>query len=128
VFVDSKAPSGSRRRLPAAGDDAIRLGHHIETAAGTLIALGFLTRPAAFIASGDMAVAYFLTHFPAALLPVQNNGIPAVLFCFAFLYIAAHGAGVFSFLACPRARARSKKLVATASDEGGSRVPQPYMC
>ena len=68
----------------------------IETVAGALIAIGFLTKPAAFIASGEMAVAYFLSHAPRALLPVQNNGIPAVLFCFAFLYIAAMGAGSYS--------------------------------
>ena len=68
----------------------------IETVAGTLIAVGFLTTPAAFIAAGEMAVAYFLSHATRAPLPVQNNGIPAVLFCFAFLYIAAVGSGLYS--------------------------------
>ena len=68
----------------------------IETVGGALIAVGFLTKPLAFIASGEMAVAYFLSHLPRAFLPVENNGIPAVLFCFAFLYMAAHGAGPYS--------------------------------
>jgi putative oxidoreductase len=67
----------------------------IETVAGTLIAIGFKTRAAAFIAAGEMAVAYFLSHSPRAWLPVENNGIPAVLFCFAFLYVAARGAGPY---------------------------------
>jgi putative oxidoreductase len=68
----------------------------IETVAGTLIAVGLLTRPAAFIAAGEMAVAYFLSHAPRAPLPVLNNGIPAVLFCFAFLYMVARGSGRYS--------------------------------
>ena len=68
----------------------------IELTAGTLIMIGFQARPAAFIASGEMAVAYFLFQQPAGLLPIQNGGEPAVLFCFAFLYIAARGAGLLS--------------------------------
>ena len=68
----------------------------IEVVGGVLIAIGFLTRPAAFIASGEMAVAYFMAHQPQGPLPVQNEGVPAVLFCFAFLYVAARGAGVWS--------------------------------
>jgi len=64
----------------------------IEVVAGILIAIGLLTRPAAFIASGEMAVAYFMAHQPQGALPVQNMGMPAVLFCFAFLYMAARGA------------------------------------
>ena len=68
----------------------------LELVLGTLILIGFQTRFAAFIASGEMAVAYFVSHFPNALLPVQNNGQPAVLFCFAFLYMAAHGSGIWS--------------------------------
>jgi putative oxidoreductase len=65
----------------------------IELVAGALITIGWSTRPAAFIASGEMAVAYFLFQQPAGFLPIQNHGEPAVMFCFAFLYIAARGAG-----------------------------------
>jgi putative oxidoreductase len=68
----------------------------IELLGGLLVAVGLFTRPAAFIASGEMAAAYFMTHQPRGALPVQNQGIPAVLFCFAFLYFAARGAGIWS--------------------------------
>jgi putative oxidoreductase len=68
----------------------------LEAVAGTLIAIGLLTRPAAFVASGQMAVAYFMAHQPQGPLPLQNMGTPAVLFCFAFLYIASRGAGIWS--------------------------------
>jgi putative oxidoreductase len=68
----------------------------IEVIAGALIMLGLFTRPAAFIASGQMAFAYFIAHAPRALWPIHNGGEPAVLFCFAFLYIAARGAGIWS--------------------------------
>jgi putative oxidoreductase len=68
----------------------------IEAFIGPLIAMGLLTRPLAFIASGEMAAAYFITHQPHGTWPVQNQGVPAVLFCFAFLYIATRGAGIWS--------------------------------
>jgi putative oxidoreductase len=68
----------------------------IEIVAGTLILIGLFTRPAAFIASGQMAAAYFIAHFPKSVWPVENAGEPAVLFCFGFLYIAARGAGPLS--------------------------------
>lgn len=69
----------------------------IELIGGALIAIGLFTRTAAFLASGQMAVAYFMAHQFQGLLPVQNQGIPAVLFCFAFLHMAAFGAGIWSF-------------------------------
>ena len=76
----------------------------IEMVAGVLITIGLVAKPAAFLASGEMAVAYFMVHQfglvqigqPAGALPVQNGGIPAVLFCFAFLYIASRGSGIWS--------------------------------
>jgi putative oxidoreductase len=68
----------------------------IELAAGALIMIGWVTRPAAFVASGEMAFAYFLSHYPAGFWPIQNRGELAALYCFAFLYIAARGAGPFS--------------------------------
>lgn len=71
-------------------------GGIIEFGGGILVLLGLLTRFAAFIASGEMAVAYFMVHQPRAMLPIQNGGESAVLFCFAFLYIACHGAGKFA--------------------------------
>jgi putative oxidoreductase len=68
----------------------------IELVGGLLIAVGLFTRVAAFLASGEMAVAYFMAHFPQSPLPIVNKGEAAVLFCFVFLYIAAHGAGIWS--------------------------------
>jgi putative oxidoreductase len=68
----------------------------IEAVGGLLVMIGLFTRPAAFIASGEMAVAYFMAHQPKGTWPIQNQGETAVLFCFAFLYIAARGAGIWS--------------------------------
>ncbi|HEY1272430.1 MAG TPA: DoxX family protein [Terriglobales bacterium] len=68
----------------------------IEFFGGTLVALGLAAGLAAFIASGEMAVAYFKAHTPIGLWPIQNGGEWAVLYCFFFLYVAFHGAGRFS--------------------------------
>jgi len=78
----------------------------IEVVGGALILLGLLTQPVAFIASGEMAVAYFKAHFPAGFWPIQNHGEPAVLFCFIWLYFAANGAGPFSLDAALKSRRR----------------------
>ena len=72
------------------------IGGMLELVGGAAILLGFLTRPVAFILSGEMAVAYFQFHQPKGFWPVQNHGEPAVLFCFIFLFFAAHGAGAWS--------------------------------
>ena len=72
-------------------------GGVIELVAGTLIMLGLFTRPAAFIASGEMAVAYWGFHFaPDNPYPVANGGDAAILYCFLFLYLVAAGPGAFS--------------------------------
>ncbi|HEX3128182.1 MAG TPA: DoxX family protein [Thermoanaerobaculia bacterium] len=68
----------------------------IELIAGLMIALGLLTGLAAFIASGEMAVAYFMAHAPGGFWPLVNHGEAAVLYCFAFLYMAARGSGPLS--------------------------------
>lgn len=68
----------------------------IELVGGLMIAFGLFASIAAFIASGEMAVAFFMAHFPQAALPILNNGEPAVLYCFLFLYIAARGSGIWS--------------------------------
>jgi len=72
------------------------VGAVIEVVTGTLIALGLFTRPAAFLASGQMAVAYWMFHAPGSIYPAVNHGDAAILFCFVFLYIAAAGPGAFS--------------------------------
>jgi putative oxidoreductase len=68
----------------------------IELILGGLLLLGLLTRPVAFILSGEMAFAYFLEHFPRSFFPVINNGTAAILFCFACLYLATAGGGPYS--------------------------------
>jgi len=68
----------------------------IELVVGVLVMLGLFTRIAAIIGSGTMAYAYFTVHQPKGLLPIQNGGEPATLFCFAFLLIAFAGAGAFA--------------------------------
>ena len=68
----------------------------IEVFGGTLIALGLFTSIAAFIASGEMAVAYFWVHARRGFWPILNKGELAVVLCFLFLYIAARGAGPYS--------------------------------
>jgi putative oxidoreductase len=67
----------------------------IEFGGGLLIAVGFLTSIVAFIASGEMAAAYFTAHAPRGPVPIQNGGELAVLYCFLFLYIASRGAGMW---------------------------------
>lgn len=68
----------------------------LEVVGGALILVGLFTPPIAFILSGEMAVAYFQGHFPQGFWPVVNQGTPAILFCFLFLYLSAAGAGPWS--------------------------------
>jgi putative oxidoreductase len=74
----------------------------IEVIGGALIVIGLFTRPVAFILSGDMAVGYFMSHFPASFFPIVNRGDAAVLYCFIFLYLAAAGGGAWSLDASRR--------------------------
>lgn len=68
----------------------------IELFGGGLLAIGLFSRPVAFILCGDMAVAFFMAHFPKAWLPILNGGDLAVLFCFTFLYLCVAGPGPWS--------------------------------
>jgi putative oxidoreductase len=68
----------------------------IETFGGALLLLGLFTQPVAFIASGEMAAAYFKAHFPNSIWPTVNGGTNAALFCFIWLYFSAAGAGPWS--------------------------------
>ena len=72
------------------------IGGVIEIVTGTLIMLGWHTRIAAFIASGQMAVAYWMFHAPSSFYPVVNNGDAAILYSFLFLYLVAAGPGAFA--------------------------------
>jgi putative oxidoreductase len=79
-----------------AGEGIFYIGAWLELILGFLIALGLLTRVAAFVASGEMAVAYFMVHAKGDFFPIVNKGEAAVLYCFIFLFIAFYGAGRFS--------------------------------
>lgn len=68
----------------------------LELAGGFLVLIGLFTRPAAFILSGQMAVAYFIAHAPHGFLPILNQGELAVIYCFVFLYLSVAGAGAWS--------------------------------
>lgn len=68
----------------------------LETVGGLLILMGFLTVPVAFILCGEMAVAYFMAHFPQGFFPILNGGELAVLYCFIYLYLFTAGAGPLS--------------------------------
>ena len=90
LLTDSQPPVGSQ----------LWIGGAIELVCGVAIALGLLTRVAAFLASGTMAVAYFQFHwkfsFDSGFFPVVNGGELAVLYCFVFLYMACRSAGPWS--------------------------------
>jgi putative oxidoreductase len=68
----------------------------IEVVGGAMILLGLFSRWAAFIASGEMAFAYFMAHFPRSPFPLINGGGEAICFCFVFLFLAAAGPGSFA--------------------------------
>jgi putative oxidoreductase len=74
----------------------LTVGGVIEVVAGLLILIGLFAGIAAFISSGMMAIAYFMSHQPGGPLPIQNGGELAVIYCFVFLYIGAVGSGAWS--------------------------------
>ena len=93
---------GAQKLLPVFGGPManrpplMTLAGTIELGAGTLIALGLFASYAAFVASGQMAAAYFMSHLKAGFWPIQNHGDLAIMFCFFFLFVAAHGPGPWS--------------------------------
>ena len=94
--------------MPGGGTVALAsqmgVGALLETVGGALLLVGLFTRPVAFILSGEMAVAYFQFHFPRGFWPIVNEGQPAVLYCFIWLYLSAAGAGPWSLDAALRRR------------------------
>jgi putative oxidoreductase len=81
----------------------------IETVTGALITLGLFTRPAAFLAAGEMAFAYFTVHLPHGFFPINNHGEAAVMYCFAWLLLIFAGGGAYA-LDARRGRWRSTAL------------------
>jgi putative oxidoreductase len=98
-------PPGVQGPAPLAS--VLGLAGVIELVAGLMIALGFFAGFAAFLASGQMAVAYFRVHAPEAFWPILNQGELAVLYCFVFLYIASRGSGRYAVDAAFRRDPRS---------------------
>jgi len=96
-------PAGQMAGSGLALDTPASFAGIVEFAAGLLIALGLFTRPAAFLASGTMAVAYWIAHAPQNTFPLNNGGDAAILYCFVFLYLVFAGPGPWSLDA---ARAR----------------------
>ena len=83
------------------------IGGLLEVIGGLLLLVGLFVRPVSFILAGEMAVAYFQFHHPQSFFPTVNNGVPAVLHCFIFLYFVFAGAGAWSVdAAIARSRAR----------------------
>ena len=72
------------------------VGAWIELVGGFMVALGLLTRFAAFIAAGEMAVGYFMAHAPQSFFPIVSKGEAAVFYCFFFLFVVFHGPGRWS--------------------------------
>jgi putative oxidoreductase len=88
-------PPGGQPGLQQVGS-LLWIGGIIELVTSILVVLGLFTRLAAFVAAGEMAVAYFMFHFPHGFYPAVNMGEAAILYCFAFLYIAAAGPGAWA--------------------------------
>ena len=91
----------------------------LELVGGALILVGLLTRPVAFILSGEMAVAYFMSHLSRGFWPIQNQGEPAALFSFIFLFLAFNGAGPMSLDAL---RGKDRHLGDSVSSEEAERL------
>jgi putative oxidoreductase len=117
-----KLLGGFGRDAPAAFMSQMWLAGVIEVFGGAAIALGLFTSIVAFIASGEMAVAYFQAHAPRGFWPILNNGELAALYCFVFLYFAASGSGKWSVDAL-RGRARRQDRVPAANSAQPGRAP-----
>ena len=105
VGFPAGTPPGAQPLMTLFGIAAV-----IETVTGTLMILGLFTRSAALVASGEMAVAYWLVHASHSFYPVLNGGEAAILFCFVFLYISVAGPGVLSLDGLLRSGSPEKEL------------------
>ncbi len=89
----------------------------LETVGGLAIILGLFTRPVAFVLAGEMAVAYFQVFAPKSFFPIENNGIPPMMFCFLFLYLTFAGGGAWSLDALIARRRAQRSGAADAEPE-----------
>ena len=86
----------SAHHMPFVLDSLMGVAGVIETVGGLLLIAGFLTRTVAFITCGEMAVAYFIAHFPRGIFPINNMGETPILLCFIFLLLVFAGPGPWS--------------------------------
>jgi putative oxidoreductase len=89
-------PAGMPKGVTAKLMSQIGVAGVLEVAGGLLMLFGLFTRPVAFLLAGEMAVAYFQSHFPKSFWPTINGGVPAALYCFLWLYFSAAGPGPWS--------------------------------
>lgn len=106
---------GAFGKPAATADPKMLVAGTIELAGGLLVAAGLFTSLAAFVASGQMAAAYFMVHAPRGFWPIENQGELAAVYCFFFLAIAAVGGGLYSLDAVRHARQRSPRTVSSAA-------------
>lgn len=92
AFPAAILPNGGTAQIGS----LIGLAGILEAFGGLFLLVGLFTRPVAFLLSGEMAVAYFMGHAPQGFWPVLNQGMPAILFCFLWLYLSAAGPGPWS--------------------------------
>ena len=95
----------------------------IETFGGILLLIGFFTRPVAFLAAGEMAVAYFKVHIERSFFPINNRGDNVVLFCFVMLYLSVAGGGAWALDHWLATRRRAGDSTSRASSPSRSRPP-----
>ena len=100
---------GFGRAAPVELTSQLGLAGVIEVFGGAAIMIGLFTSPVAFVAAGEMAVAYFQAHAPRGFWPIANGGELAALYCFVFLYFAAMGSGRWSVDALRRRSGRRSK-------------------
>ena len=109
-------PAGEMAGIGWGFDNPAAIAGVIELVAGALITIGLFTRSAAFVASGTMAVAYWMAHAPQNPFPVNTGGDAAILYCFVFLYLVFAGPGVWSV---DEVRGRARSSARTADDSPG---------
>lgn len=100
AFPAGMPPNGATAPLMS----QMGIGGVLELFGGALLLVGLCTRPVAFLLSGMMAVAYFQFHAPQGFWPILNQGVPAALYCFVWLYISAAGPGPWSLDALRESR------------------------
>jgi putative oxidoreductase len=98
----------------------------IELVGGALLALGLFSRPAAFIMSGEMAFAYFISHAPNSFFPILNRGDASILYCFIFLYIACAGPGPWSLDAVLKRKRTAETAAAGSAKMAPGLASQEY--